>query len=291
MESIAKPNKIEFLPGEKINETIATVEPFYPGYGMTIGNSLRRVLLSSLLGTAVVGVKINGASHEFTVLPHVKEDILEIIMNLKQLKVTMFDEDEIKLELEVHGKKEVKAGDIKKDSRVEIANPNLLIGTITDMAGSMSMEITVGKGRGYRSVEAIEKKNTEVGYIETDAFFSPVLSVGLKVENVRVGKMTNWDKLVFNIVTDGTISPEKAFNDSVKVLQEQVDSLAPGAIEVKDEVKLEEAAVEEIKEVEGEKEEKKPKKSSSAKASEDKEKKAKKSSSAKASEDKEKKAK
>jgi DNA-directed RNA polymerase subunit alpha len=261
MESIAKPNKIEFLKGEKPNEAVVTVEPFYPGYGMTIGNSLRRVMLSSLLGTAVVGVKINGASHEFTTLPYVKEDILELIMNLKQLKLEMFEEDEIKLELDVHGKKEVKASDIKKDSRVEIANPDLVIATITDNAGSLSMEITVGKGRGYRPVESIEKKNTEVGYIETDAFFSPVLSVGLKVENVRVGKMTNWDKLIINITTDGTISPEKAFNDSAKVLQEQINALlgetAPAVVE---EAQAEEVKEEAVEAEEGEKKAKKEKK-------------------------------
>jgi DNA-directed RNA polymerase subunit alpha len=261
MESIAKPNKIEFVKGEKPNEAVAYVEPFYPGYGMTIGNSLRRVLLSSLLGTAVVGVKIKGASHEFTTLPYVKEDILEIIMNLKQLKIAMFEEDEIKLELDVHGKKEVKAGDITKDSRVEIVNPNLVIATITDMAGSLAMEITIGKGRGYRPVESIEKKNTEVGYIETDAFFSPVLAVGLKVENVRVGKMTNWDKLVIDITTDGTITPEKAFHNSVKVLQEQINALAPDAIEeAAVEITAEEKIATEETEVKKIKKEKKPKK-------------------------------
>jgi DNA-directed RNA polymerase subunit alpha len=261
MESIAKPNKIEFLPGEKPHQTIVTVEPFYPGYGMTIGNSLRRVLLSSLLGTAVVGVKINGASHEFTTLPYVKEDILEIIMNLKQLKISMFEEEEIKLELEVHGKKEVKAGDIKKDSRFEVVNPDLVIANITDNAGSMSMEITIGKGRGYRPVEALEKKNSEVGFIETDAFFSPVLSVGLKVENVRVGKITNWDKLIIDIVTDGTVTPEAAFNNAVKVLQEQINALAPAALEAKAEaVEEEEIADEDDEEVVDEKRIKKEKK-------------------------------
>ena len=228
---------------------------------MTIGNSLRRVLLSSLLGTAVVGVKINGASHEFTTLPYVKEDILEIIMNLKQLKISMFEEEEIKLELEVHGKKEVKAGDIKKDSRFEVVNPDLVIANITDNAGSMSMEITIGKGRGYRPVEALEKKNSEVGFIETDAFFSPVLSVGLKVENVRVGKITNWDKLIIDIVTDGTVTPEAAFNNAVKVLQEQINALAPAALEAKAEaVEEEEIADEDDEEVVDEKRIKKEKK-------------------------------
>ncbi len=137
METIAKPNKTEFIKGEKPHEMLVTVEPFYPGYGMTIGNSLRRVLLSSLVGTAVVSAKIKGVSHEFTTLPYVKEDILEIIMNLKQLKLKMFEEEEIKVELEVHGKKEVTAGDIKKDSRMEVVNPDLVIANITDMAGSL----------------------------------------------------------------------------------------------------------------------------------------------------------
>jgi DNA-directed RNA polymerase subunit alpha len=182
-------------------------------------------------------------------------------MNLKQLKISMFEEDEIKLELDVHGKKEVKAGDIKKDSRFEIVNPDLVIANITDNAGSMSMEITIGKGRGYRPVEALEKKNTEVGFIETDAFFSPVLSVGLKVENVRVGKITNWDKLIIDIVTDGTITPEAAFNNSVKVLQEQIDALAPAApAAIAEAVEEEEIAEEDDEEVVDEKRIKKEKK-------------------------------
>ncbi|HTW96372.1 MAG TPA: DNA-directed RNA polymerase subunit alpha [Candidatus Methylomirabilis sp.] len=266
MESIAKPNKIEFLPGAKPHEAIVTVEPFYPGYGMTIGNSIRRVLLSSLVGTAVTGVKINGASHEFTTLPYIKEDVLEMIMNLKQLKLTMFADDEVKLELDVHGKKTVTAGDIKKDSRAEVVNPDLVICDITDNAGSLSLEITVGKGRGYRPVEAIEKKNTEVGYIEMDAFFSPVLECGLKVENVRVGKMTNWDKLMITIKTDGSISPEQAFNDAAKILQEQVGALFEAekkeeAAEVKEEAAVaEEKSAEEVKEEKKAKKEKKPKK-------------------------------
>lgn len=241
MESIAKPNKIEFVRGANPNEVTVHIEPFYPGYGMTVGNSLRRVMLSSLVGTAVVGVKIEGASHEFTTLPHVKEDILEIILNLKKLKgkIMIDTEEEIKMELEVHGKKEVKAGDIKKDSRVEIVNKDLHIATITDMAGSLKMEIIFDRGRGYRPVEAIEKKRGEIGYIDMDAIFSPVLAVGLNVENVRVGKMTNWDKLILNIITDGTITPEEAYGQTVSILQEQVGALTSGA-------KTEEAAAEEI---------------------------------------------
>jgi DNA-directed RNA polymerase subunit alpha len=143
----------------------------------------------------------------------------------------------------------------------------LVIATITDNAGSMSMEITIGKGRGYRPVEGLEKKNTEVGYIETDAFFSPVLSVGLKVENVRVGKITNWDKLIIDIVTDGTVTPEEAFNNSVKVLQEQINALAPAALEAVEEVVEEEENDEDIADDDGEEvvDEKKIKKDKKAK--------------------------
>jgi DNA-directed RNA polymerase subunit alpha len=269
METIAKPNKIEFLKGASANEATVVVEPFYPGYGMTVGNSLRRVMLSSLVGTAVVGVKIEGVSHEFSSLPHVKEDVLEIIMNIKKLKAKIDGEDEeIKLELEVRGKKEVTAADIKKDSRVEIVNKDIVIANITDMAGFLKMEITIGRGRGYRPVEATEKKNKEIGYIETDAIFSPVLAAGLKIETVRVGKMTNWDKLMIDIITDGTITPEKAYRDSVNILQDQIASLSgeisvkeEAAAEVKEEVSAsDEDDEEDVKEVKKEKKAKKEKK-------------------------------
>ncbi len=273
MESIAKPNKVEFLKGQNPNEATVVVGPFYPGYGMTIGNSLRRVLLSSLAGTAAVGVKIEGASHEFTSLPHVKEDVLQIILNLKKLKVELLieTEEEIKLELDVRGKKEVVAGDISKDSRIKIANPDLVIANITDMAGSLKMEITIAKGRGYRPVEAIEAKDKkgEIGYIDMDAIFSPVLLAGLKVENVRVGKMTNWDKLSIQIITDGTITPEKAYDDAVKILQDQVSALTAGQSNeetvVSDEVESSEEAEEIAEEFEEEDEEpRKEKKSKKA---------------------------
>jgi DNA-directed RNA polymerase subunit alpha len=230
MENIAKPANINFGEGENNNEGIITVEPCYPGYGTTLGNSLRRVLLSSLPGAAVTGVKIEGATHEFTGIPHIKEDILEVILNLKNLKVRMDTDEEIKLELKAHGEKQVTAGDITKNSQVEIVNPDLVIANITDMSGSLNMEIFVEKGRGYRPVEAEENKGKEkdAGTIDMDAAFSPIQSVSVNVENVRVGKMTNWDKLILNISTDGTITPREAFEDSVKILIDQFNSLIGG---------------------------------------------------------------
>jgi len=225
MQNIALPQKIDFKDGEKPNQGLATIEPCYPGYGMTLGNCLRRVLLSSLPGAAIVGVKIKGADHEFMALPHIKEDVLQIILNLKKLRVKVFAEEEVKLELDAHGKKEVKAGDITKNSQVEIKNQDLILAHITDMAGSLNMEIYASQGRGYRPVENIENENKAIGYIEMDSIFSPVLSVSVKVENTRVGKMTNWDKLIIDIITDGTITPREAFLEAVAIMIEQFNSL------------------------------------------------------------------
>ena len=225
MNTIALPQKIKFEKDQQPNQQIVTIEPCYPGYGITLGNTLRRVLLSSLPGAAVVGVKIKGADHEFMTLPHIKEDVLEIIMNLKQLCLKVHSDEVIKLELAVHSEKAVKASDIKKEGLVEIVNPNLVLAHITDIAGSLNMEIFVSCGKGYETIESREEEKHEVGYIEIDSIFSPVLSVSVNIENVRVGKMTNWDKLILNIITDGTITPEQAFKQAGEILIEQFNAL------------------------------------------------------------------
>ncbi|NCD00918.1 DNA-directed RNA polymerase subunit alpha [bacterium] len=246
MEKVALPNKIEYKEGKDANSGIVTIEPLYMGYGMTLGNSLRRVLLSSLEGAAVTGVKIKGANHEFMPLENIKEDVLEIVLNLKELRLKVFldSEEEIKLELNVKGSKKVTAKDISKNSDVEIMNPDLEIANITNSKGSLEMEIFVAKGRGYKMVETDKnkKENKEISYLEMDSVFSPVLSVSLKVENVRVGKMTNWDKLVLDIVTDGTVTPKEAFNKSVNILVEQFSVLTI------DEKKKKSSKKEEVKE-------------------------------------------
>lgn len=226
MEKIALPQKIEFVKGAAANHKQIIIEPCYPGYGATIGNALRRVLLSSLPGAAVIGVKIKGADHEFMTLPHVKEDVLELILNLKKLRLKIFSDEVIKLELDARGEKKVKASDIKKNSLVEIANPDLVLGHVTDMAGSLSMEISVSQGAGYVTVESRESAKNEIGYIEMDSIFSPVYSVGVNIENVRIGKMTNWDKLILDLATDGTITPENAFYTAVDILIKQFKALA-----------------------------------------------------------------
>lgn len=225
MNTIALPQKIEFKKGKNSNNEIIEVESLYPGYGPTIGNSLRRVLLSSLPGAAVIGVNIDGATHEFMSLPNIKEDVLTIILNLKKLRLKVHSDEPVKLTLNVTGEKQVLAKNIDKDALVEVMNKDLILANITSKTGNLKMKITVAQGRGYESVETREEKKGEIGYIEIDSKFSPVNSVGITIENVRVGKMTNWDKLILDITTDGIITPKEAFEQSTKILIEQFNSL------------------------------------------------------------------
>jgi DNA-directed RNA polymerase subunit alpha len=227
MENIALPKNTKFEKTKEANESIAIVEPLYPGYGMTLGNSLRRVLLSSLPGAAVVGVKIKGANHEFMPLNGIKEDVLEIVLNIKQLRLKMFSDEEIRLELKAKGKKQVLAKDIEKNSEVKITNPDLVIANLTEAKSELNIEIFVRAGRGYKMTEGKKRENKEISYIEIDSIFSPVLAVSLKVENTRVGKMTNWDSLSIKIKTDGTIDSQEAFTQAVEILVQQYQALLP----------------------------------------------------------------
>jgi DNA-directed RNA polymerase subunit alpha len=225
MEPILLPNKIKFARGERANEGVLTVEPCAQGYGTTLGNALRRVLLSSLSGAAVTAVKIKGAEHEFSTLPNVKEDVLEIILNLKSLRLKLFSEEPIKLSLSVKGEKAVTAKDFVKDAQVEVVNPDLHIATLTDPSASFEMEITVAPGRGYRATEERGKDKAELGTIAIDSLFSPVLSVSYKVEATRVGDRTDYDKLILRVETDGTLDPLDAVNQSVSILMDYVNVL------------------------------------------------------------------
>ncbi|MBU1177740.1 DNA-directed RNA polymerase subunit alpha [Patescibacteria group bacterium] len=225
MEEITLPSKIK-LEEKGENEAAVIVEPCYPGYGTTLGNTMRRVLLSSLPGAAVSAVKIKGVDHEFSTIENVKEDTVEIIMNLKSLRLAMFTEEPVKLKLISQGAKEVKAADIEVSADVKIANPDLVIATGTHKDAELDMEITVEKGRGYIPTEQKSAKDLEVGTILVDSIFTPVLKVGYEVENIRLGKRTDYDKLVINIKTDGTITPLDAFNEAAKVLVNQFNFLA-----------------------------------------------------------------
>lgn len=245
MNNIALPKKIQFKEGDEANNGQVIVEPCFPGYGTTLGNALRRVLLSSLSGAAPIGVKIKGTDHEFSALKHLKEDVLQFVMNIKKLRMKVFTDEVVKLQLTVHGEKEVKASDIKANSDVEIANPDLVLGKVTDMAGSLEVEIHVAKGMGYETVDARLNEDKEIGYISLDSIYTPVLSVGLDIDNVRVGKMSNWEKLILNIKTDGTVTVKEAFDTSVGILIEQFTALTNLENNDKKETKEEEVETEE----------------------------------------------
>lgn len=193
------------------------VEPLERGYGITLGNSLRRILLSSLPGTAVTSVKIAGVQHEFTTIPAVKEDVTEIVLNLKSVIAKLHSEGEKTVYIEAMGEGEVTAGDIKADSDVEILNPDLHIATLGEGA-QLRMELTMNHGRGYVSAERNKLQQPVIGVIPIDSIYTPVLKVNYAVENTRVGNMTDFDKLTLEVWTDKTITARDAVSLSAKIL-------------------------------------------------------------------------
>lgn len=193
------------------------VEPCYFGYGLTIGNALRRVLLSSMSGSAIIAVKIKGAPHEFMSLDHIKEDVAEIILNVKNVRLTAHVPS-VRLMVHVKGKRVVTAADIEKNADVEIANPAAVIATLTDDKADFQMELFVEQGRGYAPVENRDTKNLELGTIAVDALYNPVQNIGYSVEHMRVGDITNFERLILTIETDGTLSPESALKNATQTL-------------------------------------------------------------------------
>ena len=195
-----------------------TVEPLERGYGITLGNALRRIMLSSLPGTAATSIKIAGVQHEFTTIPGVKEDVTEIVLNVKSLITRLHNADGIKtVYIEAVGPCEVTAGDIKCDSEVEVLNPELHIATL-DAGATLNMELTLSHGRGYVSADRNKTAQTAIGVIPVDSIYTPVYKVNYTVENTRVGNMTDFDKLTLEVWTDGTISPRDAVSLGAKIL-------------------------------------------------------------------------
>lgn len=229
MEDILLPSKVSLTPEETANKATLVVEPCFYGYGTTIGNALRRVMLSSLPGAAITAVKIKGADHEFAAIDGVKEDVLEVVLNLKDVRMRVHSNEPVRLKLFAKGEKEVTAADIEPNSDVEIVNPDVHIATLTNKKAEMEMEIFVQKGRGFVPVEEREDEKLELGTVAVDAIYSPVREVGYKVENARVGEVTNYDKLVMSIETDGTITPQDALDQSVRILLDQFNSLIGNA--------------------------------------------------------------
>jgi DNA-directed RNA polymerase subunit alpha len=201
------------------------VEPLHSGYGMTLGNSLRRVLLSSIAGAAVTSFKIEGATHEFTTVKGVKEDVVDIMLNLKGIRFRVYGDEPQTLRIVKDGKGVVKAKDIQVNADVEIVNPDHIIATIDEDKAKFVMDLVVETGRGYRTVEEGAAKKAS-DHVAVDAIFSPVLRVRYKVENTRVGQMTDLDKLLLTIETDGSITPRDAFEEAAAILVNQYTALA-----------------------------------------------------------------
>ncbi len=198
-----------------------TAEPFERGFGITIGNSLRRILLSSLQGAAITSVKIDGVLHEFSAIPGAKEDITEIILNLKEVRLKLHTEGPKTIRVKAEGPTVLKAGDIITGDAVEILNPDQYIATLS-RDGKLSMEMVVKVGRGYVPAERNKEENQPIGTIPMDAIFSPIKKVNYTVTNARVGQITDYDKLTMEVWTDGSLNPEEAVAHSAKILKEQL---------------------------------------------------------------------
>ena len=222
MIEIEKPTIECIFSTEDPNYGKFVVEPLERGYGTTLGNSLRRILLSSLPGVAVTSVKIDGILHEFSTIPGVKEDVTEIILNLKKLAIKLNGENTKRVLINAIGPKEVTAADILGDSDVEIFNPELHIATLEENA-TLIMEINMARGRGYVPAEMNKDENTPISVIPTDSIYTPVRKVNLTVENTRVGQVTVYDKLILEIWTDGSITPSEGVSIGSKIMQEHLN--------------------------------------------------------------------
>jgi len=233
MENILLPTIIEFVDTDQSNVGKFVITPCHQGYGTTLGNALRRVLLSSLPGAAVESVRITGVQHEFSAVEGVQEDVVEIILNLKQIAVRLHSDEPVTLSLKKKGKGTVKAGDFEKNSDVDIVNPELVIATITDDKKVLEMEITVNKGMGYVPVEEKDSKSLDLGTILIDSLYTPIRDVGYNVELTRVGDVTDYEKLTLTIETDGTMTPKDAVQNATKVLMDHFALILESASEEK----------------------------------------------------------
>lgn len=201
------------------------IDGCYPGYGATLGNALRRTLLSSLDGAAITSVKVKNVSHEFSTIPGVLEDVVKILLNLKKVRFHMHDDEAVKITIKAKGEGEVLAEKIHTPSSVEVINGDQVIATLTDKKSELEMECTVERGLGYVPVEHRERKEKEIGVIAVDAIYTPVVRVNYTVENMRVGKRTDFDRVTLEVLTDGSIEPEEAFRRSVSILIGQFSAL------------------------------------------------------------------
>jgi len=208
------------------NSATFTIEPLHAGYGNTLGNSIRRVLMSSIKGGALVAFKVEGATHEFTTVPGIKEDVVDIMLNLKNVRLRVFTDEPVELRLEKKGAGIVRASDIKTTADVELVNPDQVIATIDDPKKSLIIDMIAESGRGYQTIEESSSKRLHSDMIALDAMFTPILRVRFKVDPTRVGQETNLDKLTMTIETDGTLDPKSAFEEAAAILVNQYTALA-----------------------------------------------------------------
>lgn len=242
--NIVLPSKPKII-SEEDNKGIYEIEGLYPGYGHTLGNSLRRIILSSLPGAAVTQVKINGADHEFSTLSGIKEDVLTIILNLKKVRFRLLTDEPQIVTLNVKDEKIITANDLTLPGQVEISNSNEYICTITDKNTELVIEATIEEGIGYMSKELLMKEKVDVGTIATDAIFTPVRRVNYEVSNMRVGNRTDFNKLKITIETDGTLTPKEALEKSITIMIQQLkaiigfkeEEILPTAEEISQELK------------------------------------------------------
>lgn len=238
---------------------IFEIEGLYSGYGLTVGNAFRRALLSSLPGAAITYIKVKNAPHEFSTLPGVKEDLVDLTLNFKKIRLKLHTDEVQTLTLKVKGEKEVTAGDIKASSDVEIVNPNEYIASLTSKDAELDVEITVEKGLGYSPVESRREKKLTVGLIGIDAFFSPVRKVNYTVENMRVGEHTDYNRLRIEIETDGTISPSSALHKTANILNDHFKKVSAVSVQEFESSIAKTAKAKKDKEEDGEKPKKKVK--------------------------------
>lgn len=201
------------------------IDGLYPGYGHTLGNSLRRILLSSLSGAAITSVKIDGVSHEFSAIPGVKEDVIMILLNLKKVRFRMTGDESQEISLSIKGPKSVTAASIKTPGQIEVLNPDQHIAEVTGATTTLNISMTIQKGLGYATREELQKEKVEVGSIVLDAIFTPIRRVNYEVEDMRVGDRTDHNRLRINIETDGSVSPRVALESSVEIMIRQLQSI------------------------------------------------------------------
>ncbi len=210
---------------EEGNSGVYEIEGLYPGYGHTLGNSLRRIILSSLPGAAVTSVRIDGVNHEFSTISGVKEDVIAIILNLKKIRFKLSTDETQAISLSVKGVRTVSAADLKIPGQVAVMNPDQVIATLTEKNSELSMELSVERGLGYVSKEVLHREKVEVGIIALDAVFTPIRKVHYEVENMRVGNRTDYNRLKLSIETDGIITPREALERSIETMIVQLKAI------------------------------------------------------------------